>query len=333
MPPAEANATKRRIQAAPTRRLLMQLLPDDQPQLQLTNRYDAPILSDEEFHAFRELILSETGISLSVAKRELLRSRLLKRLLRLKLSTFTQYYHLIRHGDSDGTELIELINSVTTNKTDFFREAHHFSFLEQQAFPEFADLARASGSKKLRIWSAACSTGEEPYSIAATVNNFFANRNWDIRILASDIDSNCLQIARQAVYAEDQIEQIPHDQKKRMFLKGTGTNAGLVRIRPELRESVTCRRINFADDAWSIRTKFDVIFCRNVMIYFNRAFQDRLLRQFLKYLQPHGYLILGHSENVTWMDEFEPIGQTTYRKKSWLRTHTMAQNSTWNSQH
>ena len=282
---------------------------------QAPREYDSPPMSQREFRDFRDLVKRETGISLASNKQHLLRSRLRKRLLHHNLPTFREYFELIQNRDAKGLELHELINSVTTNKTHFFREEHHFSFLTEKAFPEFQKLAKTSGKKRLRIWSAACSTGEEPYSIAATVRDFRPFDRWNVRILASDIDSTCLRKASQGTYQENTLTEIPLEQLRRMFLKGRGNSAGSFRARPELREMLTFRRINFAEHAWPIRTQFDIIFCRNAMIYFDRDFQDRLLRRFLKYLSPHGYLILGHSENVSWMKDLEAIGQTIYRPR------------------
>ena len=276
--------------------------------------FDAPPLTSKEFDLFRSLIRTETGISLSPIKRDLLRTRLRKRLVHVGVVTFTDYYAYLRDSDPRGLELMALINSITTNKTDFFREAHHFRFLRDEAFPKVVAAAEQTGRKRLRIWSAACSTGQEPYSIAVSAREFFQRKaGWDISILASDIDSECLKQAANGVYTASQIEDVSLELKKRHFLRGKGTSAGKVAVRPELKQLITFRRINFASEPWPIHTKFDLIFCRNALIYFDREFQETLLRRFLQYLSPDGYLVLGHSENVTWMNELEPLGQTIYR--------------------
>lgn len=286
--------------------------------------FDAPPLGEREFVTFQELILKETGISLSSGKRELLRSRLRKRLIHHGLTDFKDYCDLVLNKDKNGVELIELINSITTNKTDFFRESHHFTFLTKQVFPEIEQRTQTP-DKRIRIWSAACSTGEEPYSIAITARNYFGSKyGWDTRILASDIDSKCLRTAAQGIYPQERIEQLPIDLKKKNFLRGKGQTEGSVRIQSELREMVTFRRINFADRSWPIRNKFDVIFCRNAMIYFDRDFQLQLIRRFLRLLNPHGYLFFGHSENLTWMNELESLGQTIYRPRSSAVTTALA---------
>ena len=278
---------------------------------------DSSSLRDREFEAFRKLIREVTGISLAPAKRELLRGRLSKRMRQLGLSDFAEYLRMVTDRESNPGEMAELVNCITTNKTDFLREPHHFHFLKEVAFPEIVELGTRTGTKNLRVWSAACSTGPEPYTIAMTARDFFNPLpGWDIRILASDVDSNCLKTASLARYPEHMIDCVPIEQKKRYFLRGTGDAAGQVVVKPTLRELVTFRQINFADDSWPVRSQFDVIFCRNALIYFDQEFQEQLIRRFLRHLAPHGYLILGHSENIAWMKELEPIGNTVYRLKS-----------------
>lgn len=277
--------------------------------------YDAPPLSTSEFEALRSLIVQETGISLGSGKRELVRSRLRKRLQAVGVGSYREYHQYLQSRDSSGAEKREMINSITTNKTSFFREQHHFQFLSEQVLPELVEAARRNERpKKLRIWSAACSTGQEPYSIAIALQDFFARHpGWDKRILASDIDSECLKKASTGVYNSETVLDLPTSVKKRHFLRGTGSSKDKVSVRAALRNAITFRRINFADADWPIQIKFDVIFCRNAMIYFERDFQESLLEKFLCYLNPGGYLILGHSENVSWMNKLEPLGQTIYR--------------------
>lgn len=272
-------------------------------------------LGEYEFNKFRALIREQTGISIGPEKRELMRTRLRRRLQALALPDYRSYYEYVSDTKTHCGELIELINCVTTNKTDFYREAHHFDFLRNTAFPEFVQRSKRTGNKKLRIWSAACSMGHEPYTIAMTVRDFFDSQpGWDAKILASDIDTVCLDKAAQGQYPEEQISCVPLEQKKRYFLRGQGTSAGQVSVQSKLRDLVTFRRINFADTNWPIHAQFDVIFCRNAMIYFERDFQQQLLKKFLRYLAPHGYLILGHSENVSWMTNLKLLGKTVYKQ-------------------
>ena len=279
--------------------------------------FEPPPLGDREFESFRALIREATGISLSPAKRELLRSRLCKRMRQLGIHDFVAYHSMVTDHRSNPGEMAEFINCITTNKTDFLREPHHFRFLKEVAFPEIVKRGQQTGTNKVRVWSAACSTGPEAYSIAMTARDFFDPMpGWDIRILASDIDSNCLKTASLGRYPESMIGCVPLEQKKRYFLRGSGDTAGQVVVKPSLKELIAFRQINFADSTWPIHTQFDVIFCRNAMIYFDREFQQQLIQRFVRYLAPHGYLILGHSENITWIQDLEPLGNTVYRVRT-----------------
>lgn len=272
-------------------------------------------ITDQEFRDISELILSETGISLGGHKRSLIISRLGKRLRHLGLRTFTQYYHYLTTEDHEQTELRETINCVTTNKTDFFREAYHFDFLREHLLQPKREQARRGGARRLRIWSAACSTGEEPYSIAMTIAEEFASlEDWDIKILASDIDTNVLRQGEAGIYDERNLSLPADHLKHRYFLRGTGSQAGRVQIKPGLRRLVSFRRINFVEPQWPIKTRFDAIFCRNVIIYFNRETQRRLFERLTQYLKPDAYLFVGHSENLYQMSDLvAPIGHTVYR--------------------
>jgi chemotaxis protein methyltransferase CheR len=274
-------------------------------------------ISDQEFRAFRELIFQEAGISLSDAKRALVCSRLSKRLRHFGFKTFSQYYEYLMSSDPDGEERLQMINCITTNKTDFFREAHHFDFLRQFFFPQVRERGLWGLPKRLRIWSAGCSSGEEPYSIGITAREFFASLpGWDVKILASDIDTEMLRTAEQGIYHAERLASVPAELMRRHFLRGRGEWKGYYRVRSELRELVTFRRINFAEESWPIHTRFDLIFCRNVIIYFNRETQRRLFERLAKYLHPYGCLMVGHSESLQWLsDMFVPMSGTIYRLK------------------
>lgn len=210
-----------------------------------------------------------------------------------------------------------MINALTTNKTDFFREQHHFDYLRSTVFPMLEMRARETGQRRIRIWSAACSTGEEPYTLAMSVLDHFGPTSfhgWDIRILASDVDTDVLNHAQQGVYAADRVSDVPRDILNRHFLKTSKDPEAPVRIRPELQELVTFRRINFIESQWPINTYFDIIFCRNVMIYFDEATQDRLLTRFADQLVPRGHLFIGHSESILRLDHtYTSLGSTIYR--------------------
>jgi chemotaxis protein methyltransferase CheR len=256
------------------------------------------VLTDREFDLFRSLVYARTGIVLGPHRRPLLNTRLGKRLRELGHQSFTEYYRLLMRGDPDGEEMTRLVNAITTNKTEFLREPHHFTYLAEVWAPVVrARLAKAP-SAPVRIWSAACSTGEEAYTIAFTVRDALGSDDVDFRILASDIATDVLSRGAAGVYAMERLAVVPRTTLMRHFLRGTGTNTGLVRVRPETARLVTFRQINLLDDDWPIRTRFDVIFCRNVLIYFDRATQQRVLEHLLEYLKDDGLLVLGHSENV-----------------------------------
>ena len=259
---------------------------------------DEGLLTEAEFQSLRALIHEHTGIALSAHKRALVYARLAKRLRHHHLDRFSDYYRLLTEQDPTGEELVEMINCITTNKTDFFREPHHFRFLTEHAFPEFR--ARApGGSRRLRIWSAGTSSGEEAYTIAMTVREAFpAHEFWDIRILATDIDTRVLAYAERGEYTLEQAARIPETLLKRYFYQGEEENAGRVQAKQMLKDLIRFRRLNFMDEAWPMRGLFDVIFCRNVIIYFDRATQRRLVERFTQLLVPGGYLCLGHSESL-----------------------------------
>ena len=267
-------------------------------------------ITEAEFHRIRVLVHAETGIALSDGKRQMVCSRLGKRLRFWGYTTFSEYWEHLRQADPEGEELVRLINAITTNKTDFFREAHHFECLRSTVLP---GLAARRGSRRLRIWSAGCSSGEEAYSIAITVLAGLPRpASWDIRILASDIDTDVLAAGNAAVYPVDGAASVPVALYPRLFeVSGSGST---VRVRDEVRRLVVFRRINLRAEPWPIRTLFDCIFCRNVVIYFDKDFQRRLVSRLVEYLQPGGYLFLGHSESLLGLRVgLRHVANTVYR--------------------
>ena len=272
-------------------------------------------LSNAEFHRFQEMILREAGINLNQSKRALVESRVARRLRSLEYQTYGQYLTFLEGQPLNSAEWQEMINCITTNKTDFFRENHHFEFLRNRVVPEARARAAQGDSKQLRIWSAACSTGEEPYSIAITLREAFgADRSWDVKILASDIDTNVLAVGEAGIFAPERFQGVPEPIKRRYFLRRK--DDGALMAKDDLKSLIRFRRINFVDPAWPIRTAFDVIFCRNVIIYFNRATQERLFERLVQYLKPTGYLLVGHSENLHWMNtRLVPVQNTVYRRR------------------
>lgn len=270
-------------------------------------------MTAEEFRLFRDMIHEKAGIALGDGKRQLLVARLSRRLRALGLGNFSQYYAGLK-SDPQGDEMRRMLNAITTNKTDFFREKHHFEYLRDHVLPEARARVSKGAPRRLRIWSAACSTGEEPYTIAMTVLDALGpSSGWDVKILASDIDTNVLATAEEGVYAEERIASLPEAVKRAHFLRGKGKSEGYVRVRPELQRMVSFRRINFIEAPWPIKTQFDVIFCRNVIIYFNRETQRVLFERMAEKMAPHAYLFVGHSENLFWLRNlFTPVQPTVY---------------------
>jgi len=273
-------------------------------------------LTPREFEVFRELVHARSGITLGPEKRPMLYARLARRLRALGLETFTDYQRFLEERDATGEELRRLINAVTTNKTDFFREAHHFRYLAEQWVSALRARAARTGLRSARIWSAACSSGEEAYTIAVTLLEALGGAaGWDVKIIATDLDTEVLAQAQAAVYQAARVEPVPAPLLSRYFLRGRGANAGLVKLRPEVQSLITFRQLNFMEEPWPIRGPLDVIFCRNALIYFDRPTQRRILEGFLARLAPDGVLFLGHSESIHGLVEgLRHVGNTIYRR-------------------
>ena len=266
--------------------------------------------TNRDFRWVTSEIHSRAGISLSDAKRDLVYNRLSRRLRALGLESVSDYRQVIERGDRD--EAVEFVNAITTNVTSFFREDHHFDFLSRVALPEIRQKNRSSG--RIRIWSAGCSSGEEPYSIAMTLLQSGVDvSRWDIRVLATDIDTKVVEKARQGVYPLERVEPVGKARLHRWFHRGSGDNQGRVRVIEPLRDLITFRTLNLMGE-WPMNGPFDVIFCRNVMIYFDKDTQQRLLERYADLLVEGGYLIIGHSESVGTCERFESVGRTIYRK-------------------
>jgi len=267
------------------------------------------LLNNDVFERFRALIYRECGINLTDHKRALFRSRLQKRLSQLGLTSFQDYYDLVVGEQSD--EVITMLDYISTNQTEFFREPHHFTFLREQVLPELAV------EKTVRIWSTACSSGEEPYSIAITLSDAVASPStWNCRILASDISTRMLTKAATGQYSLERINSLPIDLVRRHFLLGKGNHTEVVKIKPHIANMAVFRRINLMDDRYPIKSLLDVIFCRNVMIYFDRKTQAAVVARLSRYLKPGGYLFMGHSETLQGISgEFHYIAPTIYRKQ------------------
>jgi len=274
-----------------------------------------PVLHDREFGRFSSFIYEEIGIKLPPAKRTMLEARLHKRLKKLELSSFSDYADYVFSPQGRAEELVHLLDVVTTNKTDFFREPAHFSFLVKSVIPELASRRGCGLRSAFRIWSAGCSSGEEPYTMAMVLSEYAEqNHGFRFSILATDISTAVLDKARTAIYSEENADTIPLNLKKKYLLKSRDRSKGLVRVIPALRSMVNFRRLNFMQD-FGMSDQLDVIFCRNVIIYFDKPTQERLLNKFCNQLVTGGYLFLGHSESINGLNvPLKAVSSTTYQK-------------------
>lgn len=268
-------------------------------------------LSNDEFERLSALVHQECGISLSASKKVMLESRLNKRLRALNLDSFKEYVQLLARAEGVASELVHMIDVVTTNKTDFFREPHHFTFLQQHLLPELA-----RNMNPIKVWSAACSSGEEPYTLAMVLEDFARlHHNFSYNILASDISTTMLQKAALAIYPMERVALIPTEIKKRFLLRSKDIERPTVRISPLLRKKVRFDRINFMDKVISVKEDFDIIFCRNVLIYFDRKTQADVVLKLVSKLKPGGHLFIGHSESLYLQDlPLVQIKPTIYKK-------------------
>nr|WP_284732723.1 CheR family methyltransferase [Larsenimonas rhizosphaerae] len=261
------------------------------------------VLTDADFERVRKLIYARAGIALAEHKREMVYSRLAKRLRSYGMQRFVDYLAMLE-ADENNDEWEHFTNALTTNLTSFFRESHHF--------PLLAEHARKANGGKFKVWCSAASTGEEPYSIAMTLREAMGSGN-AASLLATDIDTSALAKARAGVYADNQVSKISDEQLKRFFQKGKGARAGMVRAQDNLRSMITFEQLNLLAPRWDIEGPFDVIFCRNVMIYFDKPTQARILERFATYLKPDGLLFAGHSENFSYITKvFKLRGHTVY---------------------
>ncbi|WP_187363223.1 CheR family methyltransferase [Massilia frigida] len=257
-----------------------------------------------DFERVRALIYQRAGISLADSKQEMVYSRLARRLRATGIVSFGRYLDDLEAGRL-GEEWESFTNALTTNLTSFFRESHHF--------PLLAEHVKKLRDHPIQIWCSAASTGEEPYSIAMTVCEAFNTLTPPVQIIATDIDTNVLATGANGVYGIDRIEKLEPERARRFFLRGKGDQEGMVRVRPELRQLVTFKQLNLLGDGWPVKGPFDVIFCRNVMIYFDKATQRKILSRFVPLMKPDALLFAGHSENFLYVSESLKLrGKTVY---------------------
>jgi chemotaxis protein methyltransferase CheR len=263
----------------------------------------------DDFNFLRKLSNEHSGIQVPDERFDMFYSRLSKRVRKLGLNNFKEYCQYLMHNSDD--EFTEFINAITTNLTAFFRENHHFEYLRDVVIPEV--LIRNKISRQIKIWSAGCSTGEEPYSLAITLKENVPT-DWDIKILATDLDTNVLQTALEGVYTEDRISGISEERLKRWFMRGKSAQLGQVKVRSEIQQLIQFKQLNLMKE-WPMKCHFDFIFCRNVLIYFDRETKTMLASRYAEMLSSQSWLFIGHSESLNQLSsDFSLVACTTYRK-------------------
>lgn len=257
-----------------------------------------------DFEFIRDLAYNQTGIVLPDRKKHMVYSRLCRRLRALKINDFKDYCQYLQREEE---ELGHFINALTTNLTSFFREKHHFHYLRDEVVPKW----QKRGGKRLRVWSSACSTGEEPYSIAMTLAPFFPKNQWDLKILATDLDTNVLTKAENGIYPPENLESLPTSLVEQYFQR----QGDMARVKDSIKEMVFFKQLNLLD-SWPMQGPFDAIFCRNVLIYFDNPTKQKIIHKFRQLLSDDGFLFIGHSETLHQIsDDFDLIGQTIYRPR------------------
>lgn len=271
-------------------------------------------LSGKDFARLSSFIYEQCGIKMPPAKKTMLEARLQKRLRALSCPSFSDYCDYLFSSEGLRDELVMMVDLVTTNKTDFFREPDHFAYLVNTVLPEW--MVKTGGRRPFNIWSAGCSTGEEPYTLTMVLSEAAASiAGFSFQIMATDISTRVLEKARRAVYDEDRIDPIPLQLRRKYLLRSKDRTSPLVRIAPELRSKVRFSRLNFMDSDFGFREQLDVIFCRNVIIYFDRKTQEQLLNKFHSHLRPGGWIFMGHSETLNGLDvPLVQVHPTVYRK-------------------
>jgi chemotaxis protein methyltransferase CheR len=273
-------------------------------------------LSKNDFARLSNFIYTTCGIKMPDSKKTMVEARLRKRLKDLKITSYNEYCNFLFSDKGNQEEITHMVDVITTNKTDFFREPKQFSFLSEVALKEFVTNDGAGIQRPLKVWSAGCSTGEEPYTLSIVLSEFAQNYSrYLFNILATDISTRVLEKAATGIYDESKIAPVQHSLKTKYFLKSKNTEKKLVRVVPALRKLVNFQWLNFMEDDFGINEEFDIIFCRNVIIYFDKPTQDKLIKKLLGHIKAGGYFFLGHSESI--FDPGLPVVQmaaSTYRK-------------------
>lgn len=272
------------------------------------------VLKDKEFQRISTLVYKYCGITLNEGKKELVRARLAKRLRHLHLPSFDSYIDFATK-DTNGAEFISLIDSISTNLTSFYREKQHFDYLTNICLPALEKRKSESGTKRIRVWSAGCSSGEEPYTIALTLLDYFKDKSgWDIKILATDISTKVLESAKKGVYTADRVAPVPSDLKNRYLVKQKLGPDTYYQVKPQVKNMIFFARLNLMEQ-WPVKGPLDVIFCRNVMIYFDKPTQEKLVGRYWQLIEDGGLLFTGHSESLTGIEhKFKFVQPTVYKK-------------------
>ncbi|MDD2706889.1 MAG: protein-glutamate O-methyltransferase CheR [Verrucomicrobiae bacterium] len=273
-------------------------------------------IGEQQYRFICDLVYQHSRINLGPDKKELVAARVAKRLRQLHIDSYEQYCHYLK-GPEGEEELINLVNVISTNFTNFFREIKHFEFLTETILPQMCSPNSQAREKAFRVWSAASSSGEEPYTISIVLHHFFLSRsNWRWQVDASDISTRMLDKARQGVYEAERINTVPNPEwVPRYFQRGTGNWTGYVRVKNELRNQVQFHHLNLLQPQYPFAYMFQVIFCRNVMIYFDRPTQEQLINKLTNQLVPGGYLLVGHSESLTGVKHhLHPVKPSIYIK-------------------
>lgn len=273
-------------------------------------------LSDNDFNLFSRLVYENCGINLHSGKKELLRARLSKRLREMGFNGFRQYYKYLTKADS-GQELINMLDAISTNLSSFFREKKHFEFLEQHVYPLYRDMKKQGIPLRLRLWSAGCASGEEPYTLAISLLEHLIKDTFiDVKILATDISTRSLEVAKKGIYSTASLKNVTPDLLKKYFQKGYGKWDDHYKIKEVVTRLVEFRRLNLIEN-FPFKNQFDFIFCRNVMIYFDQETKKKLVGKLYDYLKTDGYLFVGFSESLTGTEHhFQYVNPTVYQKSS-----------------
>lgn len=282
------------------------------PAMDMSDRQNSGLkeyeMTDGDFRKISSLAGKYTGIVLGDHKRDMVYGRIARRVRKLGMETFAEYLTYLENNPDK--ELSDFINAITTNLTSFFREGHHFHYLKETVFPELKK--KHMQDQRIRIWSAGCSTGMETYSIAITLRDAVFPSGWDVKILATDLDSEVLRKAKEGIYVPDDISELPEHVVQSSFLHNDAKRE--IRVKDSLKKNISFKRLNLLE-RWPMKGPFDVIFCRNVVIYFDKPTQKTLFNRYADMLAPGGYLFIGHSENLNGIsDRFENLGNTIYRK-------------------